>query len=366
MKKFYAMLLSAVMVFSLCACNTNAPSDTPTAPAGDNTAAPDTPSKEPVEPGADEPSMTLSLGTTSSAEDWQTLACQHFADLVSERTNGKITINVFPASQLGDANIEMESMISGSQDMFMEVELNYLYNYGIEELAVNTFGVVNTKEALWNLLNSDLMDEYRETFRQTNGIVTIAHNFIRQQATLCFKEELDSIEDFAGVKLRTVPSEAAVAAYGALGFKPTSVAFGEVYLSLAQNVIDGAAAALDAQYTMKFYEQAPYILNFGTDVSNVALWMNEAKFNQLSENQQQILLECGEECAEWYTKNAADAVAQYVTEMEAAGVKIIEPSDELVEECMARFKAAALQFEADGKMPAGSYDKIYAVAHPEG
>lgn len=363
MKKSITMLLAAMLLFSLCACNNaSAPATTP--PSG-NTAAPAPQSEAPVVED-NEPSMTLSLGTTSSAEDYQTLACQRFAELVSERTGGKITINVFPASQLGDANIEMESMISGSQDLFMEVELNYLYNYGIGELAVNTFGVVNTKEALWNLLNSDLMDEYRETFRQNNGIVTIAHNFIRQQATLCFKEELDSIEDFAGVKLRTVPSEAAVAAYSALGFKPTSVPFGEVYLSLAQGVIDGAAAALDAQYTMKFYEQAPYILNFGTDVSNVALWMNEAKFNQLSENQRQILLECGEECAEWYTQNAADAVAKYVAEMEAAGVTIIQPSEDLVEECMARFKEAALQFEADGKMPAGSYEKIYAVAHPEG
>lgn len=358
MKKFIATFLTVVMLLSLCACNN----------AGAPNSAPPEKSNAPQEsaPAADEPSMSLTLGTTSSAEDWQTKVCEHFAELVKERTGGKISITVFPASQLGDANTQMEAMISGSQDLFMEVELNYMYNYGISELAVSTFGVVNTKEALRNFLNSDLMDGYRKSFREANGIVTLAHNFIRQQATLCFKKELDSIEDFEGVKLRTPPSEASVIAHSALGFKPTSVPFGEVYLSLANGVIEGASASLDAQYTMKFYEQAPYILNFGADVSNVALWMNEKKFNSLSENQQKILLECAEECTEWYTTNAADATAKYVEEMEAAGVKIIEPSEELVAECMARLKEAALQYEKDGKMPAGSYEKAYAAAHPDG
>ncbi len=312
----------------------------------------------------DEPKMTLTLGTTSAAEDWQTKACEHFAELVNERTNGNITINVLPASQLGDANTEMEAMITGGQDMFMEVQLNYMYNYGIEELATNTFGVVATKEALRNLLDSDLMAEYIKEFDEKNGLVTIADNFIRQQATLCFKKEVDSLEDMKGLKLRTVPSEAAIAAYSALGFNPTSVSFNEVYLSLSQGVIDGAAAALDAQYTMKFYEQAPYILNFGTDVSNVALWMNGAKFNSMSENQQKIFLECGEEAGDWYTENALAAVEGYVEEMKKAGVTIIEPSDELVKECMELFKQAAYQFEEEGKMPKGSYDKVYAAAHP--
>lgn len=341
MKKFTSLLLCAVFLLSLAACGQS--------PAGG--------------PTSNEPKLTLSLGTTSAADDLQTKALERFAKNVSEKTNGNITINVLPASQLGDAVTEMESMISGGQDMFCEAELTYMYNYGIEACAVECFGVVDTTEAITKFSGSDTAKELREDFRKLNGIVTVGYNFYRQPIVMATKMPLATMDDFAGVKLRVVPSEATIAAYEALGFSPTSVAYSEVYLSLSQGVIEGTIAPLDAMYTMKFYEQAPYILKLGTAVTNVAIWMNEAKYNQLSDSQKQIIAECCAEAGDWYTQENTTVVDGYVAAMEAAGAVVAEPSAELLAQCSQRWSELAKQYEADGKVPAGSYDKLYSAAH---
>lgn len=350
MKKLISLLLCATFLLSLAACS-QSPASESSAPGASEPA--------PV----NEPKLTLSLGTTSAADDLQTKALERFAENVSEKTGGNITINVLPASQLGDAVTEMESMISGGQDMFCEAELTYMYNYGVEACAAENFGIVDTPEALAKFSASDEANELREQFRELNGIVTVGYNFYRQPIVMATQMPLATLEDFAGVKLRVVPSEATIASYEAIGFSPTSVAYSEVYLSLSQGVIEGTIAPLDAMYTMKFYEQAPYILKLGTAVTNVAVWMNEAKYSQLSDNQKQIIAECCAEAGDWYTQQNTEVVNGYVASMEAAGAVIAEPSDELVAQCSERWSELAKQYEADGKLPAGSYDKLYNAGH---
>ena len=129
MKKILALVLALVMVFAMTACGAKTE-----APAGD------TPASDPV--------VKLTLGTTSAAEDLQTKALEKFAELAKEKSGGSIQISVFPASQLGDAVTEMESVIAGGQDMFMESELTYLNNYGIKELGAESFGPVATREKI--------------------------------------------------------------------------------------------------------------------------------------------------------------------------------------------------------------------------
>ena len=306
--------------------------------------------------------VTLSLGLTSAAEDLATQSFERFAKNVEEKSDGSIVINVFPASQLGDAVAQMESMITGAQDMFAEGELNYEADHGVPELKAQSYGCVNTNEKLRTFLASSVYKEWNEKFRQVNGVVTIANNWIRTPVVMALREPLTTMEQFKGVKLRTVPSESTITAYSALGFNPTAVAYNEVYLSLSQGVIDGTICPFEGAYSMKFYEQAPYILKVGTAVTNNALWVNEAKWNSLTDEQRAIITECAVEAGDWYSEQIQETIKEYVAAMEAGGATIIEPSEELLQQVDEALGKAAQQSIADGKLDGDAYQKMHDAA----
>ena len=367
MKKYVAFILALVMIAGLCACGNTAPAApaepaAPAAPADPAApAAPAAPVEE--EPSvADDPKVTLSLGLVSAADDLATISFERFAENVAEKSGGSVIINVFPASQLGSAVAQLESVIAGAQDMSVDGELVMEADFGVPDLKAQSYGTLNTSEKLKTFLASSVYKEYNEQFRQKNGVVTVANNWIRTPIIICLKQPAYTMDDFKGVKLRTVPSASSVAAYSALGFDPTTVDYSEVYMSLAQGVIDGTICPFEGAYTMKFYEQAPYVLLASTNVTNNALWFNEAKWNSLTQRQRDVITECALEAGDWYTSEIEGMMQEYIANMEAGGATIIQPDQAMLDGIAAALESVALKEVEAGNITLEGYESIRDAA----
>lgn len=350
MKKIMSLLLALAMVFALAACGKPA---APAAPAADAPAAAGDVSKDPV--------VNLTFGGTFAADDFATKAMERIAANAAEKSGGTIKISVFPASQLGDAVAQIESMIGGAQDMVIEAQGSYMQQYGVKEAAVNSFGLVYSQELLAKELESEFWAEVEAQFLANTGVRTLANNYVRQPTVISSKTPLRTMDDFKGVKLRTVSSQVTMDVYNALGFATTPVAFNEVYLSLQQGVIDATIASLDQQYTMKFYDNAPYITMWGNSCTNIAIWINDAKFQTMTPAQQEILAECCKEAGDWYCEQSNAVVGDYMKNMEEAGVEFIYLDDATTAEMNGKIAAVAEKYEAEGKWPAGTYAKLEAI-----
>lgn len=317
LRSILALILALAMTYTLCACGGTTTESTEKTPANDETTD-----------VANDPVVTLSFGSTSSAEDLITQAMNKVAEICEEESGGTIKITVYPASQLGDATAQLESLSTGGQDMFIESEASYMQTYGIDDAGVCSFGVCNTQEKLDKLTKSDLWAEWEQQFLETTGIATIANNWIRQMTVICSKKPLNSVEDFKGVKIRTVSSETTIAVYNSLGFSSTPISFSEVYLSLQQGVVDATFGTQDNVYTNSFYEQAPYILQWGPSCTNLGVWINNNKLSSMTEAQQQILIDACNEAGEWYTEAANEQTEGYIDEMIAKGAELTYLSEE--------------------------------------
>lgn len=354
-----AIVLALMMVLALGACGNSTAPAAETPAAAENSEAP----ANEAETGndvANDPVVTLSFGSTSSAEDLITQAMQKVADTCAEKSGGSIVINIFPASQLGDATAQLESLSSGGQDMFIESQASYMQTYGIGDAGVCSFGVVNTQEKLAALTQSDVWAEWEQQFLETTGIATIANNWIRQETVICSKTPLESIDDFKGVKIRTVSSETTIAVYNSLGFSSTPISFSEVYLSLQQGVVDATFGTKDNIYTNSFYVQAPYILMWGPSCTNLGVWVNNAKLESMTEAQRQILIDACNEAGDWYTNAANELTQGYVDEMVAAGATLTYLSDEDTEKANDTLVELARSYEGS-KFSEGLVDRILAA-----
>lgn len=305
--------------------------------------------------------VTLSWGGTAAAEDLTSLGMQRVAKLVEERSGGSLKINVFPASQLGDAMTQMEMVINGNIDMFIEGS-NYMADWGVPERYVaGLYFQCPSKDAFLRLLRSDFYKSWEDKFLKETGVRTLANNWMRPPVEIASNIPLYTLEDFQNLKLRSIPSKYTLDALQTLGTKPTPVAYQEVYLALQQGVIEATIATLDAVYKMNFYQVTKYLCLVDLGYVNFAVWMNDKKFQSLSPAQQEILVRTCNEVGDWYMKSVDEELDGYVEKMVEHGVEVIRYSAEE----RARFAAAVRQlvdkYVNEGIWPKGLFEEFLAV-----
>jgi len=134
-----------------------------------------------------------------------------------------------------------------------------------------------------------------------------------------------SPEDLEGLKIRTLESATQVKMVNSLGGSATPIAWGEIYTSLQQGVVDGAENNPPSFYTSRHYEVCEYYsLDEHTGLPDVLL-ISTIMWDQLSSEQQAWVQQAADESAEYQKvlwKTATDDALQKVQE---AGVTIIYP-----------------------------------------
>jgi tripartite ATP-independent transporter DctP family solute receptor len=302
--------------------------------------------------------VTLKFGGTMSSEDIATEGMQRLADLASKKSNGTLKIEIFPASQLGDALTQLEGVATGSQDMFIEAS-SYMHSVVPEYDLLPYFFVFNSSEHYKKFTESELSNEFNQRYLEKTGVRILANNWLRAPRELSSKKPIHSIEDMKGLKVR-VPQvgTSMINSYKALGANPTPVAWGETYLALQQGVVEACDAPLDSMYSMKFYEPTKRVVLTHHIYDSLSVFVNDSKFQSLSDNQKKALEEAAKETGEWYTKTVQESINEYITKIKEAGAEVVEIDTAPFKKAVADFILAS---EAKGELPAGLYEKLQAL-----
>ena len=168
------------------------------------------------------------------------------------------------------------------------------------------------------------------------------------------KKPIGSMDDLAGLKIRTQESTANMAGFTAFGANPTPMAYNELYTSLESGVLDGAEAANTNYYLKAFYEVAPNWAVVGWLECVNPVLMDLQFYNKLSDEQKAIVEEAAADMIqlerELYSKSEDD----YLEELKAKGVNITYPDRE-------PFKEASQKAYEQFAPNVGGMDKIEAV-----
>ncbi|MBD3308347.1 DctP family TRAP transporter solute-binding subunit, partial [candidate division KSB3 bacterium] len=249
------------------------------------------------------------------------------AKLVSEKTNGEIQIEIFPASQLGTEEQITEAVIFGSVDMCVA---------GAGQIG-NLFKPINVAEMPYTFednnhvlrfAKSDIAKEMFADLEEEYQIKVIGTSAYGIRQLLAVDKPIRTPDDLEGFKLR-VPEQQICVEYGkAMGANPTPIAYAEAYMALQQGVVDGLENPMSALKNMKFYEVAKYV-NLTSHVTNVCFFlMNGRKFNGLSEEHQQIILESFEEASQLIVDILNKDDQELGSFFEEQGLTIIQPDIE--------------------------------------
>jgi tripartite ATP-independent transporter DctP family solute receptor len=287
---------------------------------------------EPAEASA-EP-IVLRLAETHAQDYPTTQGDYHFAQLVEERTDGRITVEVYHSAQLGEERAAIEQVQFGAIDL-TRVSISPLaaFSPGLDALQMPF--LYNSTEHMWNVLLGPIGDEMLESVEDA-GFVGLAWFESGARSFYNSVRPIERVADLEGLKIRVQESQLMVGLVEALGAVATPMPFGEVYGGLQTGVIDGAENNWPSYYSTSHYEVARYYtLNRHTQVPEI-LVASKIAMDRLSPADQEIIRGAARDAIDFQRQAWADYVAVSEEAIRANGNVITE----LTPEALAEFQEA--------------------------
>ncbi|MET4808153.1 TRAP transporter substrate-binding protein [Limibacillus sp. MBR-115] len=269
--------------------------------------------------------VTLRLGNITDPQHSETKAQEYFARLVKEKTNGEVDVRIFSGGQLGDASSQLEAIRLGAQDMYAGGTGNFGKYVG--DWNITTVGFVfRDTDHFMKVLDSGPYKKMEQELLDKAGFRMVLRNGARPGKPIISSKPILSPDDFKGLKVRVPPWQGYVKTFEAMGAKTVSLPWGETYLALKQGIAEVACATISGFYGQSLHEVAPYLtlVDFFSDSFTIVI--GDKKFQTLSAEHQQALLDAGDEAGKYYTKLAAADQKEIIEKMIAEGAVVIRMS----------------------------------------
>jgi len=276
-----------------------------------------------------------------------TKGAQKFADLVKEKTNGRITVEVYDSGQLGDEKSVIEQIQFGGIDM-SRVSLTPLSEFSKDLMALQMPYLYRDADHMWKVLDGDIGKKLLGS-TEKDGIVGLswydagARNFYNS------KREIKSMADMQGLKIRVQESGLMMDMVKALGASPTPMAYGEVYSGLQTGVIDGAENNWPSYESTSHYEVAKYyVVDEHSRIPEMQI-ISKQTWDKLSPEDQKILRECAAESAKYERELWAQQEQDSEKKVRDGGAVITKLSEEARAEFVKAMQPLYEKYGADYK-----------------
>lgn len=261
------------------------------------------------------------------------IAAETWADLVEERTDGRIKLRVHPGAELvqGDQTREFTAMRRGSIDMAVGSTINW--SPQIKEL--NLFSLpflMPDYEAIDALTQGEVGDELFDIL-EDNGVVPLAwaENGFREVTNS--QRPIRTPEDLEGLKIRVVGSPLFNDIFTALGANPTQMSWADAQPALTSGAVDGQENPLTIYTTLNMHELGQdYVTLWGYVADPLIFAVNPDVWNSFTEEDQGIVREAAVEAGQVGIDAARDGLVppdtSLIEEIEAEGVEVTRLSEE--------------------------------------
>lgn len=285
--------------------------------------------------------LTMAVNGTDNQIDAR--VGDYFAQLVSERSGGNVTVAVFPNDQLanGNASRGIEMIASGSIDLAAYATCTLAVID--EKLPVATIPWIFDDYAQAREVIDTTGGEYYAQRLAMKGMTYLGsfHNGFRQITNS--RHEVTTPADMENLKIRVPGSVVYMGFFRALGADPTSMNWSEVFTAIQQGTIDGQENGVSITSTSKMQEVQDYLTMWNYSYENDLFVANTEIWESLEPQTQELLQECATEACEWGRDVLEEEEAEILKEFEAAGMTITY----LTEEEQAAFDEAIAPFKAE-------------------
>jgi TRAP-type C4-dicarboxylate transport system substrate-binding protein len=244
---------------------------------------------------------TIRLSTYVNESDIRYEGFKHFADLVKQKTDGRVNVEVFPSATLHGWSEGVDAVQGGVSDISWIPADKRLPCYRVTSLypaAINLEGQIELDAAFATALK----DEAAKA-----GLVNVINSNYSYDQEWWFEEPIDDLGNLDGKLVRSIGPLVSLM-IETWGGKPVFVAPKEVFQSAERGVVDGINMGVATYSSWKLWNVMPYMVNANLFYGNIQYMMNKRKFDRLSPEDQKAVLEAGRESEIWLKPKYEDWV----------------------------------------------------------
>lgn len=277
------------------------------------------------------PTRTLRFTAASNKGHPQVQGVEKFAELVAQKSGGKITVRPFPGGSLGpdlqvvsamqggtiDLNVMNASLLAGNVKEMSVLDFPYLFESAQEADAILD-GAVGKK----------LIDKL-----PAKGLVGLAYWDLGFRQMHTRNKPVTKADELRGLKMRVIPTPIYVEFMNATGANAVPMPFTETYTALEQGAIDGMTNPLLNILDGKYQEVSKHLVLTNHMYTPQIVIVSKRTWDKLSGEEHRILQEAATETTAFQRKIAREEAAKVLDEAKKAGMTIHQLPPEEIASC---------------------------------
>lgn len=269
--------------------------------------------------------IELRLAHVVNEQDGFHIAAEKFKALVEERTDGAVSVEIFPNAQLGDERTLLESMQIGTVDMGV-ITNGPVANF-VEEIAVFELPFLfPSREAAYQVLDGpvgqDLLDELERV--NLKGLAYAERGFRNLTNS---RGPVTEPSDLDGLKLRVMENPVYVDTFRELGANAVPMAWTEALTAMQQGTIDGQENPVNVIHSFELNETQTHMTLSRHTYAPAIFVMGMPVWSELPEPVQGVIEAAAQEAAEYERQVNEEMEAEQLAELKASGMEVVEDPD---------------------------------------
>ncbi|KRB93502.1 TRAP transporter substrate-binding protein [Noviherbaspirillum sp. Root189] len=265
---------------------------------------------------------TIRFGHLNNPDHPVSFGVKRFAELVSKKSDGKLKVQEYPSSTLGNELQQQSALQGGIQEMSAPATTSLA---GI----VKEFGLIdfpfsiNSYEQADALLDGPLGQALLAKLPE-KGLVALGFWDLGFRNVTNSKRAIMRPEDLEGIKIRVIPNPVFLETFKAFKANPTPMPFSELYGALESKAVDGQENPFAVILSNKMYEVQKYVSATKHVYAANILLVSKRFWDKLSPAEQKILKDAATEATGYQRQVSRAAAQRAVSELQAKGMQYNE------------------------------------------
>ncbi|AEG08905.1 TRAP transporter substrate-binding protein [Sinorhizobium meliloti] len=289
--------------------------------------------------------QTVKFASANNKGHPQVTGMEKFAELVKEKSGGKIEVKLFPGGTLG-GDVQTVSALQGGV-----IEMTVL-NAGILASNVKEFGAVDlpflfdSGEEADKVMDGPFGTSLMERLPAT-GLVGVAYWELGFRNLTNNRHPVTKLEDIKGLKIRTIQSPIPVELFNALGANAVPLPYTELYTALETGTVDGQENPSANIINAKFYEVQKYMTLTRHQYNPQIVLVSKKFWDGLNDEEKTVLQQAAVEARDFQRKVSREQDAAALEEIRKTGMEVSELSPEETQKLRDAVKPMIEKFSAD-------------------
>lgn len=311
MKRLFLVTLLTLLALIVSACSSGASGDSESSSGGESSG---------------DAAYVIQAGHAASTDNYLHDSFVKFKEIVEANSDGQITVEIFPNSQVGGEREMIEAIQLGNLTMTVPSS-SPLAQFSAPMLLWDLPYLFPDAETAHEILDGEIGQKVLDGLEE-NGLKGLGYweNGFRHFTNNV--KPVSTPEDLNGIKMRTLENPIQVEAWSSAGVNATPISFSELYSSLQQGTVDAQETPLALMHSMKFYEVQDYLTLTGHMYSPWPVIISKDFYESLPEDLQQVVSDAAIEARDYNRQLSAELEADSLQLLKDEGMEVVELTEE--------------------------------------